>query len=70
MIILGVAALMSLASCSKDHNCRCTATDGEETYVDLVSSTPCSRILSLGFENQIDGQLVRTMKEVTCEEAK
>lgn len=71
LIALAVAMLMMVTSCNKAHTCRCTPTDsptGEVTLVNMNSSISCQSITRLGFERQSEGQLVRRMEEVTCEE--
>ncbi len=39
IIFLGAFALLALASCKKDYTCKCTSTDGSNTYTSSSTIT-------------------------------
>ena len=66
-IALAAVCCLLVAGCAKDRTCRCTATaDGEVTMINADRGLSCRNITRVGYERQVDGQLVRTLKEVTC----
>lgn len=75
-LFLSFAALIMLAGCSKEKKCMCTSDILDDhgnptvTYIHVESSMRCSKITKLGFERQIEGQLVRNMEDVVCTDAK
>ena len=74
-ILILLIAVVTLSGCSKDKKCRCTAVTEHplNTDVTIVSVDPgfsCKKITRIGYERQLEGQLVREVVEVTCEEDK
>jgi len=72
IFFLFLGSLVLLSSCSKERRCQCVNVNNENeiTYVNTDAGFNCSKITRLGFERLIEGQLVRTMEEVSCTEAK
>lgn len=76
ILILTVAALGLMASCSKEAKCKCTALEPNEqgnyetTYITTDRGISCKKISKIGFERLLQGQYVRDLVDVTCEEAK
>ncbi len=69
LLVMAVALAMLTTACGKDHTCHCTPVNGgEKTLVTLDRGMSCSSITRLGFERQLEGQLVRTLEDVECEE--
>ena len=75
--IISLIALTLMVGCSKEKRCMCTSNETLDahnkpviTYVHVDKGFRCSKITQLGYERLIEGQLVREMDDVTCEEAK
>lgn len=74
-LILSLVALLLVTGCSKEKRCQCTydRLDAHNrpavTYVHVKSGFKCSGITKLGYERLKDGQLVRELEDVVCEEA-
>jgi len=74
-IELAVVAMVAAASgCSENARCRCQAVDAVDaqgrplvTYLDVKSSSTCKKVTKLGFEQWLEGQLVRDLYVVKCE---
>ena len=73
LLLIAIAAA-ALAGCSKGVQCKCTATTATDhqgrpliTYVDVDWDFSCKNITKVGFERQLDGELVRELQDVTCE---
>ena len=69
--------VLLVAGCSKEKRCMCTSNETLDahnnpvvTYVHVSNGFRCNKITQLGYERLIEGQLVREMDAVTCEEAK
>ena len=71
-VLLSLVMVSLLAvSCGKEKTCRCVpknGTDADRTMVYMDYGMSCSSVTRLGYERQMDGQLVRTMEDVECEE--
>lgn len=74
-LILSLAALALTVGCSKEKRCKCLSETLDAhnnpiaTYVHVKPSFKCGGITKVGFERQMEGQLVRSLEEVICEEA-
>lgn len=75
-ILLALAVVALMAGCSKNVKCRCTAVNPndlgkyEVTYVTADRGLSCRKITKLGTERLLEGQYVRVLEDVNCEEAK
>jgi len=72
LLIMALAIAVLTVSCGKERACRCVPKGGEYTDRTMVytdNSMSCSSITRVGYERQLEGQLVRTMEEVECEDA-
>lgn len=73
ILFLTLATVTTLmAGCSKDTKCKCSTTEDkpEVTYINVNNGVSCSNITKLGFEEQVEGHFVRTLKDVVCEKVK
>lgn len=77
MTIAAVAVLALMYGCSKSTRCRCQAVDAVDaqgrpliTYIDVESGSACGKITKLGFEELLEGKLVRNLYVVKCERSK
>lgn len=75
LILLTIVASVAMVGCSKDVKCKCTATTATDdqgrpqvTYVDVDRGFSCRKITRVGFENLLEGNLVRDLQEVNCVE--
>ena len=76
-VAISLIALILMVGCSKEKRCKCSSTETLDahnnpvvTYIHVSNSLRCSKISQVGFERLIEGQLVREMDNVVCEEAK
>ncbi len=76
ILVLAIAALALTAGCSKNVKCKCTALTPndldkyEVTYVTADRGISCKKIHKLGIERLLEGQYVRDLVDVKCEEAR
>jgi len=72
-----VVALAAIATgCTKSTQCRCQALQAVDaqgrplvTYLDVSSGSQCKKITRVGFEQLLEGQLVRDVYAVKCEKS-
>ena len=74
---ISLLALLLMVGCSKEKRCMCTSTETLDahnkpvvTYIHVSHGFSCGNITQLGYERLIEGQLIREMDNVVCEEAK
>ena len=65
--IISLIALTLMVGCSKEKRCMCTSNETLDAHNKPVITYVH---VDKGFERLIEGQLVREMDDVTCEEAK
>ena len=75
--VISLLALLLIAGCTKEKRCLCTSTETLDahnnpviTYIHVSHGFNCKHITQLGYERLVEGQLVREMDNVVCEEAK
>ena len=75
-MLLLVAAVALVAGCSKNTQCRCQAIQEVDaqgrplvTYFDVEPGASCSKITRVGFEQLLEGKLVRNVYAVKCEKS-
>lgn len=74
--LLAMAIIAMMTGCSKETKCYCTSVETDEMgnpevlIVNADRGLSCKKILKLGFERQVEGNLVRELKDVTCTEVK
>ncbi|MBR1835023.1 MAG: hypothetical protein IJ785_05920 [Bacteroidales bacterium] len=73
-LLAAVALVGVLCGCSKDTRCRCQAVDAVDaqgrplvTYFNVESGSMCKKITKVGFEQLLEGKLVRDIYLVKCE---
>ena len=75
-ILLLALAAITMVGCSKEKQCQCTAINPTEDgiynkyLIDADKGFKCKSVTRIGVEKLNEGNLERTMVEVTCEEAK
>lgn len=75
LTLLAAAAMLTvLCGCSKNVRCRCQAVDAVDaqgrplvTYFNVENGSTCKKITKVGFEQLLEGKLVRDIYLVKCE---
>ena len=77
LAVISLLALTLMVGCTKEKRCMCTSTETLDahnkpvvTYIHVNKGFRCSKITQLGYERLLEGQLVREMDNVVCEEAR
>lgn len=74
--LFAIAALVLATSCSKNVKCKCTSLTTnslgkyDTTIISTDSGFSCKKITKIGFERRLEGEFVRELVDVSCEEVK